>query len=218
VLAVAFTARTGGERRVLAAEVTLRSLIAHVEALCTEDTEVKLLDGHARLLGGQRAVRLGGPWTPQAAPGGTEGALPASEGVGEYRSRTGPVIGAFVPAAPYPLGVVVEKTIAAALLPVRKIGTATLLWVAVSALVGIVVARIFARRLANRVADLAGGSREIAAGNLDVKLAIRAQDELGDLAGAFNTMASSLGAARDEILKQKDEIVGWNHTLEKRVT
>ena len=113
---------------------------------------------------------------------------------------------------------IVEKTISAALLPVRKIGAATLLWVAVSALVGIVVARIFARRLADRVAELAGGSREIAAGNLDVTLGIHAQDELGDLAGAFNTMASSLGAARDEILKQKDEIVGWNQTLEKRVT
>lgn len=217
VLAVAFTARTGGEQRVLAAEVALRSLIAHVETLSTEDTEVKLLDGHARLLGGRRAAGLGGPFSPQAVPGGTQEALPAFESVGEYRSRNGPVIGAFVPATPYPLGVVVEKTIAAALLPVRKIGAATLLWVAVSALVGIFVARIFARRLADRVAELAGGSREIAAGNLDVKLAIRAQDELGELAGAFNSMASSLGAARDEILKQKDEIVDWNQTLEKRV-
>jgi two-component system NtrC family sensor kinase len=218
VLAVAFTSSMGGDRRVLAAEVTLRPLIAHVEALSSDDTEVKLLDGHAHLLGGQRAAALGGPFSPQATPGGTEQALPTSESVGEYRSRSGPVIGAFVPAAPYPLGVVVEKTIAAALLPVRKIGAATLLWVAVSAVVGIFVARIFARRLADRVADLAGGSREIAAGNLDVTLAIRAQDELGDLAGAFNTMARSLGAARDEIVKQKDEIVGWNQTLEKRVT
>jgi signal transduction histidine kinase len=67
------------------------------------------------------------------------------------------------------------------------------------------------------VGELADGSRQIAAGNLDVKLKIRSRDELGDLADAFNKMAGSLEGARREILKQQDEIVGWNQTLEKRV-
>ena len=218
VLAVAFTQTLGGAARVLAAEATLRGIIGHVEGLATSDTEVKLLDNHSRLLAVGRVERLGGPFAPQETPNGAEGALPPAETVGEYRTRRGPVIGAFVPAAPYPLGVVVEKTLAAALLPVSRIGAATLLWVAVSAVVGIFVARFLAQRLAGRVAELADGSRQIAAGNLGVTLAVRSRDELGELAVAFNTMTVSLDAARREILEQKDEISDWNHSLEKRVT
>lgn len=226
VLAVAFTQTVAGARRILAAEVTLRGLVAHVEGLGTDDTEVKLLDTHARLIGMARAARNGGLLAPQPTPNGQSAAsaqgpltaaLPTTELVGEYVSYAGAVIGAFVPATPYPFGVLVEKTLAAALLPVSRIRIATLLWVAVSALLGAVAARFLARRLADRVADLARGSREIAAGNLDVKLAIQARDELGDLAAAFNGMAASLDAARREILRQNDEIQGWNQTLEKRV-
>jgi len=218
VLAVAFKQTADGETRVLAAEATLRDLIAHVEGLATADTEVKLLDGHMRLLGQGRAARHGGAFSPQEVPARAEGAPPTGEAVGEYRAHGRAVIGAFVAATPYPLGVLVEKTLASALRPVNRIGSATLLWVAVSAAVGILVARLMARRLAGRVAELADGSRQIAAGNLDVALAVRSRDELGDLAAAFNGMAVSLDGARREILKQKDEISSWNQTLEKRVT
>lgn len=227
VLAVAFTQTIAGARRILAAEVTLRGLVTRLEAMGSEDTEVKLLDTHARLIGLDRAGRNGGQLAPQpmpsgqGAPGASQGplgaSLPAAEQVAEYTTYAGPVIGAFVPAAPYPFGVLVEKTLSAALLPVSRIRIATLLWIAVSALVGVFAARILARRLAGRVAELARGSREIAAGNLDVKLAIHAHDELGDLAAAFNGMAASLDGARREILRQNDEIQGWNQTLEKRV-
>ena len=43
------------------------------------------------------------------------------------------------------------------------------------------------------------------------------RDELGDLAKAFNAMTTSLGAAREEILRQTREIKTWNESLEKRV-
>ncbi|HEX2658886.1 MAG TPA: ATP-binding protein, partial [Polyangia bacterium] len=218
VLAVAFRQTIAGARRVLAAEVTLRDLIAHVENLCDDDNEVKLVDGHARLIGLHRADRHGGALAVQAAPRAGLGQLPESDVVAEYSSGSaGRVIGAFVSAAPFPLGVLVERTLVAALLPVSRIRVATLLWIAVSALVGAFAARVFAGRLAGRVGELADGSRQIAAGNLDVKLKIRSRDELGDLADAFNKMAGSLEGARREILKQQDEIVGWNQTLEKRV-
>jgi signal transduction histidine kinase len=224
VLAVAFTQSVAGARRILAAEVTLRGLVAHVEGLGTDDLEVKLIDIHARLIGMARAGRNGGllaiqatPAAPPPAEGMLAAGLPTSEIVSEYRSYAGPVIGAFVPASPYPFGVLVEKTLAAALLPVSRIRIATLLWIAISGLAGAFAARILARRLADRVADLSRGSREIAAGNLDVKLQVRAHDELGDLAMTFNGMAASLDGARREIVQQKDEIQGWNLTLEKRV-
>jgi two-component system, NtrC family, sensor kinase len=217
VLAVAFTQKVAGARRILAAEVALRNLTAHVEALATNDTEVKLLDGRGRLIATTRANRNGGVLTIQRLPATRAGEAPAGETIGEYTSSNGPVIGAFVPGAPYPFGVVVEKTLVSALLPVSRIRMATLLWIAISAIVGGLIARIFARRLAGRVDELAAGSRQIASGNLKVKLAVRVRDELGDLAAAFNAMAESLDAARREIIKQKDEILGWNEGLERRV-
>ena len=218
VLAVSFTqTAAGGARRVLAAEVALRGLAAHVEGLTTSDTEVKLLDARGRLIGLTRANRNGGLLSVQRLPGAREGEVPPGETIDEYQGTGGPVIGAYVPGTTTPFGVVVERTVQSALLPVSRIRIATLLWIAISAIVGGFIARIFAKRLAGRVEELAAGSRQIASGNLDVKLAVRARDELGDLAASFNAMASSLEGARREIVQQKDEILAWNQGLEKRV-
>jgi two-component system NtrC family sensor kinase len=217
VLAVAFTQSLTGERRVLAAEMTLRGLAAHVESLTTDDTEIKLLDHKGRLVGITRANRFGGVLAPQHMPGARDGEPPAGDVVEEYLTPFGRVVGAYVPAPPYPFGILVEKTVASALASVNRIRGTTLLWIAISALVGAFIARIVARRIAGRVAELAQGSLQISAGKLDVKLAVRSTDELGDLAGTFNRMAATLDAAHREIVKQKDEILGWNQTLEKRV-
>jgi signal transduction histidine kinase len=127
------------------------------------------------------------------------------------------VIGAFAPTGPWGFGVVVEKTVDAALVPVNRIFFATGFWIFVSAVIGFVVARAFARRLADRVDVLATGSRQIAAGNLETRIEASAGDELGDLARAFNQMASSLDAARLKIVQQTNEIMSWNETLERRV-
>jgi two-component system, NtrC family, sensor kinase len=54
------------------------------------------------------------------------------------------------------------------------------------------------------------GTKRLAKGNLDYRLEIRSQDELGDLAGSFNEMAESLDRARREI-------TDWGHRLEERV-
>jgi two-component system NtrC family sensor kinase len=222
VLAVAFTQTIAGARRVLAAEVALRGLANYVEALASPESEIKLLDARSRLIGNLRVARSGGLLAPQRLPGnvnpnGGEIALPANESIGEYVTPAGSVIGAFVPSSPYPFGVLVEKPVGLALEPVGRIQLATLLWIGISGMVGGFIARIFARRLAGRVGELSAGAQQIASGNLEVKLAIRARDELGDLAQTFNRMATSLEAARGEILKQKDEILGWNQMLEKRV-
>ncbi|GAJ04617.1 unnamed protein product, partial [marine sediment metagenome] len=58
----------------------------------------------------------------------------------------------------------------------------------------------------------------IGKGNLDVKIDIKSRDELGDLASAFNQMASDLKSSRakiqrysktlEQLLKQKDEFIG----------
>jgi signal transduction histidine kinase len=80
-----------------------------------------------------------------------------------------------------------------------------------------VVGAALARSLASRVGTLVQGARNIAQGKLDAEIEVASNDELGELAKGFNSMASSLSAARSEILLRNEEIQGWNVTLEKRV-
>jgi two-component system NtrC family sensor kinase len=60
------------------------------------------------------------------------------------------------------------------------------------------------------VRGLMDGTKRIAQGDLDHRLSIHSQDELGELAASFNDMAESLARARQEI-------TDWGHRLEERV-
>lgn len=79
----------------------------------------------------------------------------------------------------------------------------TLLFVGIT-LAGVLLAvgiSIFvSRRLSTPVRALVKASRRVAEGNLDTQVPVRSRDELGALAGAFNSMAAAL-RARDEQLK-----------------
>jgi signal transduction histidine kinase len=216
VLAVAFDPRLGGGKRILAAEVSLRRLGDHVAGLSSADSDFKLLDARARLIaaGSQHGVAK---LEAQHVPGARDGELPQGETVAEYQSGGRDVIGAYAPTGPWGFGVLVDKSVLTALAPLDDIRWATRFWIGVSVLIGFLVAWAFARRLADRVDLLAEGSRQIAAGNLETRIDKAANDELGELAGTFNDMATSLEGARSKILQQTDEIMAWNETLEKRV-
>ncbi len=60
------------------------------------------------------------------------------------------------------------------------------------------------------VRALAEGTEHVAEGDLDYKIPVASQDELGRLAGSFNHMTTELKKAREENL-------GWTRTLEHRV-
>jgi two-component system NtrC family sensor kinase len=215
VLAVAYDPSLGGGKKILAAEISLKRLGEYVTSMSSNDTDVRFLDGRSRLIaaGARHGVaRL----ESLTLPGAREGELPAGESISEHEVEGRRVIGTYAPVRPFGFGVVVNETLDAALLPVNRIRYATLFWIGISGVIGSVVARTFARRLAQRVDVLAAGSREIAAGHLETRIAQTSTDELGDLAGAFNTMAGALDAARAQILAQTKEIMGWNETLEKR--
>ena len=160
---------------------------------------------------------MGNLETLRVPGGGREGELPPGALVAEYVLGGRHLIGAYAPVAPWGLGAVVDRTVDAALQPVNRIRFATLLWLMVSALIGFVAARIVARRLAGRVAVLATGSHQIAAGNLETRIPEEGSDELTNLAAAFNQMAVALDGARNKITQQTSEIMAWNQTLEKRV-
>jgi two-component system NtrC family sensor kinase len=71
----------------------------------------------------------------------------------------------------------------------------------IGALVAMGVAYFIARTISMPIKKLVSASQEIAHGNLDARVEITSNDELGELADAFNMMASAL-KERDERLKE----------------
>ena len=217
VLAVAFDPKLGGGKRILAAEVSLKRLANYVTSLSSADVDVKLIDARARLFAAGSRGGAANLETLRVPGGGREGELPGGEIVAEYAIGGRRLIGAYAPVAPWGLGAVVDKTVDAALRPVDRIRFATWLWIGLAMFVSSIAARILARRLAVRVAALATGSHQIAAGNLETRIPEEGRDELAELAGDFNKMATALDGARKKITQQTNEILAWNQTLEKRV-
>ena len=139
--------------------------------------------------------------------------------VAEYARDGRRLIGAYAPVAPWGMGALVDKTVDAALLPVNRITCATLLWIAVSALIGF-----------DRGADLRpaaqrpgrGAGRPARArsrpGKLETRIAAEARaTSSASWPAAFNQMAVGARRRAQKITQQTDEIMAWNQTLEKRV-
>jgi signal transduction histidine kinase len=216
VLAVRYQGAPDEDPRIIAAAVSLRRFADHLASLSSVDRDILLLDQQSRVVISAHTV---GPVAlePKHLPKGPEGALPPAWFVAEYPSRGHQVIGAYVPATAFGMGVVVERWVDSALKPARRLGWTTIYWVGVAAIVAAVVGAALARSLSVRVGSLVQGARRIAQGKLDTALDVSSNDELGDVAKAFNVMATSLDAARGEILLQTQQIMEWNETLEKRV-
>jgi two-component system nitrogen regulation sensor histidine kinase NtrY len=73
-----------------------------------------------------------------------------------------------------------------------------------------------ARRLTVPLEALAEGSRELASGNLDYRIGIRAPDELGIVVGSFNRMAEELKDNRQELEATNEELRKTNIHLDDR--
>ena len=71
----------------------------------------------------------------------------------------------------------------------------------VGAIVSMALAYYISRGISLPINKLASASREVARGNLETRVKIRSNDELGELAETFNSMASAL-KERDEKLKE----------------
>jgi two-component system NtrC family sensor kinase len=69
------------------------------------------------------------------------------------------------------------------------------------ALVSMMLSYLISRKISGSVRKLVAASKEVAHGNLDMKVEIRSKDELSELADSFNLMASAL-KKRDEKLKE----------------
>jgi signal transduction histidine kinase len=73
-----------------------------------------------------------------------------------------------------------------------------------AALVGmIVVGYLLGRTFINPILELKRATRDVAAGQLDTRVAIHSRDEFGDLGDAFNTMADQLTKLQEEVKRQE---------------
>ena len=216
VLAVRYQGLADEDPRIIVAAASLRRIAEHLASLSSIDRDILLLDRESRTVISARGAGTTA-LEPKRLPQGKPGALPAEGFVTEYASHGHSVIGAYVPTLALGLGVVVERWVEAALRQARRLIWTTIYWVGVAAFVAAVVGAALARSLVTRVGTLVQGARHIAQGKLDDEIEVASNDELGELAKAFNSMASSLAAARTEILLRTEEIQSWNVTLEKRV-
>ncbi|MFH2038810.1 MAG: PAS domain S-box protein [Chloroflexota bacterium] len=97
-----------------------------------------------------------------------------------------------------------------ALAPVRALASTMGLTGALVFLFGTLTALGLSRSIARPVLKLADGAERIRQGDLDTRIEINSQDEIGKLGIAFNDMVAALG--------EKDtQLLAWSHELEQRV-
>lgn len=83
----------------------------------------------------------------------------------------------------------------------RQTIVTVLIVTALGLIASLAVSYLLSKNMSRSVGKLVSASRKMAKGQLDVHVTVKSRDELGELAGAFNFMASAL-KERDEKLKE----------------
>ncbi len=99
---------------------------------------------------------------------------------------------------------------------VRLTNWITILIFAISTIVAIVVAYSVSRHIFRACSELILGTAVIGTGNLDHRIALQTNDELGDLAQAFNDMTGNLLSARAQLTQANEELERRNQEVEKQ--
>ena len=126
------------------------------------------------------------------------------------RVANGRIVGAFAPVGGLGWSLVAEEPAAEAFAVARTLRRQTLAGTAAAAVLALVVALAFARRLTAALERLTDAARAVGAGKLDARVSLATDDEVGTLARTFNQMGEELTASRAEIER-------WNRELEARV-
>ncbi len=98
---------------------------------------------------------------------------------------------------PEPLTILSLQSSDVALAPYRNIQLGLLVLGLFAAAVGISGSAVLARSITAPIKQLAGATRQVAAGDFDVRLSVARQDEIGDLAQSFNAMTEGLRQRAD---------------------
>jgi two-component system, NtrC family, nitrogen regulation sensor histidine kinase NtrY len=79
---------------------------------------------------------------------------------------------------------------------------------AVGILLGVALSCWLSLRVSQPVGELVQGARKVARGNWDARVNVSSKDEIGELAGAFNSMTDQLVDQRDRLL-QAERVAAW---------
>ena len=75
-------------------------------------------------------------------------------------------------------------------------------------LIGLLVSWWVSRRITRPVEELANGARDVAAGHWNAHIDVQGNDEIGQLAGAFNDMTRTLVAQKEKLV-QTERVAAW---------
>lgn len=117
-----------------------------------------------------------------------------------------PVIGAYNWLPERQLCIVTEVDQSEAFAPIRALRNAILLVGAALAAVAVVSSLAIARGMTAPLAALVRGAQAIGAGDLAVRVPVRGQDEIGEMARAFNAMADNLSRSHRALRRARDEL------------
>lgn len=144
----------------------------------------------------------------------TEGVIDClahNSGWGEYVDYRGvPVIGAYRWMAQHELCIVTEIDQSEAFAQVIGLRRTVLRVGGFVALLGILGGTVLARRITAPLRQLLRGAREIGRGNLDYRLPVGGDDEIGELSTAFNEMAASLRASLGQTARGHRMVLALN--------
>ena len=102
-------------------------------------------------------------------------------------------------------GMVVKIDTAEIFAPANELRNRLLVIIIMSILIVIIIAVLVARSISEPIIKLTEGAKKIGDGNLEYKIKIKSQDEIGELATSFNKMADSLSESHRG-LEEKVEI------------
>ncbi|MGR3292378.1 MAG: sensor histidine kinase [Candidatus Scalindua sp.] len=110
-----------------------------------------------------------------------------------------PIVGASIDIPEYGWILLAEVDKAEAFASIIKLRIYTIIMGIVSAIVVIAIAIIVSKRVTKPIQKLVEGTKRIASGDLDFKIAAGSKDEIGYLAASFNDMTSQLGESKKQV-------------------
>jgi HD-GYP domain-containing protein (c-di-GMP phosphodiesterase class II) len=119
------------------------------------------------------------------------------------------MLGTVAPVGGPDWGVVVQKQQAQAFASIRTMIRRTLEWAAIAVALAILVGIVSAATITRPIRTLAERSREIAEGNYQQRVDVRAHNEIGELADNFNIMSEEVEKAVEGLKRAANE----NHQL-----
>ena len=152
---------------------------------------------------------------------GIRAVLEGRQGTAIYSNYLGrEVLGSYLWLPRYEWGILAEMEADEILWPLKWIKAASILTALLVSSACLLMAYLVSRRIAKPISDVADAAQRMSEGDLDQRITFSSQDEVGMLAGSFNTMAQqvsrlihSLHQKEESLQKAYDELVATQNQL-----